>query len=61
MKIINPDLTRLRDPRLIALKLAYSIPGYADADLETKNFIYDAIIKNVIMKGETTWQHTHTA
>lgn len=47
MKATNPDLTRLRDPRLVALKLAYSIPGYADADLKTKNFIYDAIIKNI--------------
>ena len=47
MKATNPDMTRLRDPRLVALKLAYSIPGYADADLKTKNFIYDAIIKKV--------------
>ena len=47
MKATNPDLTRLHDPRLVALKLAYSIPGYADADLKTKNFIYDAIIEKV--------------
>lgn len=42
------SLQRLRDPRLIALKLVYTIPGYQDADLETKNFIYDAVSAKVI-------------
>ena len=41
-------LLRLRDPRLIVLKLVYTIPGYQDADLETKNFIYDAVSAKVV-------------
>lgn len=42
------SLQRFRDPRLIALKLVYTIPGYQDADLETKSFIYDAVSAKVI-------------
>lgn len=40
-------LDRLHDPRMITLKLLYSVPGYAGADLETKNAIYDMAIKAV--------------
>lgn len=41
------SLDRLHDARLVALKLAYTIPGYQDASLETKNSIYDLIIEKV--------------
>jgi hypothetical protein len=41
------SLQRFRDPRLIALKLVYTIPGYADASLETKNYIYDLVSAKV--------------
>jgi hypothetical protein len=41
------SLDRLHDARLVALKLAYTIPGYQDASLETKNSIYDMIIEKV--------------
>lgn len=46
------SLQRLRDPRLIALKLVYTIPGYQDADLETKNFIYDAVSAKVVQSTD---------
>lgn len=45
------DLMKLDDIRLMALKIAYSIPGYAEAGRETKNFIYDAI-KDALTKEE---------
>lgn len=41
------SLDRLHDARLVALKLAYTIPGYQDASLEAKNSIYDLIIEKV--------------
>lgn len=42
------SLQWLPDPRLVSLKLAYSIPGYADATRETKNYVYDAIRNKVL-------------
>lgn len=41
------SLNRLHDLRLITLKLVYTIPGYADASLETKNYIYDLFMEKV--------------
>ena len=41
------SLDRLHDLRLITLKLVYTIPGYGDASLETKNYIYDLAMKVV--------------
>ena len=41
------SLDRLHDQRLITLKLVYTIPGYADASLETKNYIYDIVAEKV--------------
>lgn len=41
------SLDRLHDERLITLKLVYTIPGYGDASLETKNYIYDLFMENV--------------
>lgn len=43
---------RVIDRRAEALQLAYSIPGYKTANRETKNYIYDAIIR--AMKGAKT-------
>lgn len=40
---VTRSLLRLKDPRLITLKVLYGIPGYADASLETKNYIYDIL------------------
>ena len=31
------------DTRAAALKILYSLPGYAEAKLDTKNYIYDAL------------------
>ena len=41
------SLLRLNDSRLITLKIVYGIPGYADASLETKNYIYDMVSAKV--------------
>ena len=41
------SLLRLKDQRLITLKVLYGIPGYADASLETKNYIYDMVSAQV--------------
>lgn len=41
------SLLRLKDPRLITLKVLYGIPGYVDAPLETKNYIYDLVSAKV--------------
>lgn len=41
------SLDRLHDQRLITLKLVYTIPGYADASLETKNYIYDMVAEKI--------------
>ena len=41
------SLDRLHDLRLITLKLVYTIPGYGDASLETKNYIYDLFAEKV--------------
>jgi hypothetical protein len=41
------SILRLRDPRLITLKVLYGIPGYADASIETKNYIYDMVSAKV--------------
>lgn len=43
---------RVIDRRVEALRLAYSIPGYKETSIETKNYIYDAIIR--AMKGVKT-------
>ena len=51
MNVLAQELVKLDDIRLIALKIAYSIPGYAEAGRETKNFIYDAI-KDALTKEE---------
>ena len=41
------SLDRLHDERLITLKLVYTIPGYEDASLDTKNYIYDLTLFRV--------------
>lgn len=41
------SLDRLHDQRLITLKLVYTIPGYADASLDTKNYIYDMVAEKI--------------
>lgn len=41
------SLDRFHDQRLITLKLVYTIPGYADASLETKNYIYDMVAEKI--------------
>lgn len=41
------SLDRLHDERLITLKLVYTIPGYGDASLDTKNYIYDLALNRV--------------
>ena len=43
----NPDKTPVQDPRVIALDLLYSIPGYKESTLETKNFCYDIVIQKI--------------
>ena len=42
------ELQKGFDAREIALVLVYRIPGYKEAGLETKNFIYDAVSKKVL-------------
>lgn len=42
------SLDRLHDPRMITLRLLYSVPGYAGADRETKNAVYDMAIRSVM-------------
>lgn len=42
-------LLKYTDIRILTLKILYSIPGYASADLEIKNYFYD-ILKNRIEK-----------
>ena len=44
---VRKGLLRLKDPRLITLKVLYGIPGYADASLETKNYVYDLVSAKV--------------
>ena len=44
---VRKGLLRLKDPRLITLKILYGIPGYADASLEKKNYIYDMVSAKV--------------
>ena len=51
---VRKGLLRLKDPRLITLKVLYGIPGYADASLETKNYIYDMVSAKVRSLEETT-------
>ena len=41
------SLDRLHDERLITLKLVYTIAGYEDASLDTKNYIYDLALNRV--------------
>lgn len=36
------------DARALVLSLCYSIPGYRETPLETKNFIYDKMIAEVL-------------
>lgn len=42
------SLDRLHDPRMITLRLLYSVPGYAEADREMKNAVYDMAIRSVM-------------
>ena len=44
---VRKGLLRLHDPRLITLKIVYGIPGYSDASLETKNYVYDMVSAKV--------------
>ena len=46
-KEVLRSLMWMTDPRLITLKVLYGIPGYADASLETKNYIYDMVSAKV--------------
>ena len=46
---IRKELIWLTKIRETALELACSIPGYAEADLKTSNYIYDEI-RNRLMK-----------
>lgn len=41
-------LDKCFDARSLVLSLCYSIPGYKTAELETKNFIYDRMISEVL-------------
>ena len=41
------DLMKLSDPRMITLKVLYSIPGFSDASRETKNYVYDVVSAKV--------------
>lgn len=41
-------LDKCFDARSLVLSLCYSIPGYETAALETKNFIYDRMISEVL-------------
>ena len=41
------DFLRLKDPRLMTLKILYGVPGYADASRETKNYVYDLVSAKV--------------
>ena len=43
------------DTRILTLKLLYSIPGYQDASLATKNYCYDVVkakIQSIPVYGE---------
>lgn len=42
---IRTELIKAANIRAEALDIAYSIKGYKEAPLDTKNFIYDAINK----------------
>ena len=42
-KEVKEALLKYADIRILTLKVLYSIPGYASADLETKNFFYDIL------------------
>lgn len=46
---IRRELIWLTKIRETTLTLACSIPGYAEADLKTKNYIYDEI-RNTLMQ-----------
>ena len=53
MNRLNPrSLDRIHDPRMITLRLLYSVPGYAEADLETKNAVYDMAIRSLVALTE---------
>lgn len=43
----NRDKTPVYDPRVIALDCLCALPGYDTATRETKNFMYDIIVKKV--------------
>lgn len=47
-RLDTQSLDRLHDPRMITLRLLYSVPGYAEADRETKNAVYDMAIRSVM-------------
>lgn len=42
-KEVKEALLKYTDTRILTLKILYSIPGYASADPETKNFFYDIL------------------
>ena len=41
------EIAKCHDVRSIALRLAYSIPGYEESPLATKNALYDEIIRQM--------------
>lgn len=45
---IKRELQKGFDARVIALKIVYNIPGYKETNLETKNFIYDIVLKKIL-------------
>jgi len=50
----NTDTRPANDPRVIALDLLYNIPGYIDTKIDTKNFIYDIVVKKIASLCEQT-------
>lgn len=36
-------MLKYTDIRVLTLKILYTIPGYQDASLETKNYLYDML------------------
>lgn len=46
-KAKRQEETKMKDTRTEALNILYNIPGYKEAELETKNYIYDELIKKL--------------
>ena len=44
----SPEGDRMEDARVFTLGLLYGLPGYAEAPLTVKNFIYDLVIHRVL-------------